>query len=201
MLLIGLTGGIASGKTLVSDAFSALGVSVVDADIIAREVVMPGSEGLAKLVNHFSTAILTEYGELDRNALRKIIFENPSARKTVDKILHPLIREQSDNEIAHIRDTGESYAIYAVPLLVETKQAARFDRILLVDVPVEVQLERIVRRDNTTKEHALAIIDSQASRAERQAVATDTILNVGSVDDVVKQVEKLHAVYTNLAKV
>ncbi len=201
MLLIGLTGGIASGKTLVSDAFSALGVSVIDADIIAREVVMPGSEGLTKLVNHFTAEILTQDGELDRNALRKIIFENPSDRKIVDKILHPLIREKSDREITRIRNTGENYVIYAVPLLVETKQASRFDRILLVDVPVEVQLERIIKRDNTTKEHAIAIIDSQASRAERQAVATDTILNVGSVDDVVKQVENLHAVYTNLAKV
>lgn len=200
MLLIGLTGGIASGKTLVSDAFAALGVPVVDADVLAREVVEPESEGLKKLVSAFSTAILTPTGELDRKALREIIFKNPSDREIVDKILHPLIRERSDQEIARYREHGEHYLIYAVPLLVETNQQERFDRILLVDVPVDVQLSRILSRDNTTVEQAQAIINAQASGEARLAVATDVIVNDGHIEDVDKKVLELHKLYTELSQ-
>lgn len=200
MLLIGLTGGIASGKTLVSDYFSALGVPVIDADILAREIVEPGSKGLNKLIGYFTTTILTSNGELDRTALREIIFKNPTDRKIVDGFLHPLIRQRSDECIAQYRDQGAAYIIYAVPLLVETNQASRFDRVLLVDVPVGLQLERIMSRDNSTLEQAQAIIDAQASRRERQAVATDTIRNDSSIESVHEQVNALHETYLQLAK-
>ena len=136
MLLIGLTGGIASGKTLVSDFFATLGVPVIDADILAREVVAPGSEGLDKLVDYFSESILTSNNQLDRKALRELIFQNPSDREIVDGILHPLIRQRSEEDIACYQAQGAVYIIYAVPLLVETNQVSRFDRVLLVDVPV-----------------------------------------------------------------
>lgn len=199
MLLIGLTGGIASGKTLVSDLFAALGVPIVDADIIAREVVAPGSEGLKKLISHFNTGILTPEGELNRKALRDIIFRNPSDRALVDGILHPLIRQRSDEYIARYRTQSVDYLIYAVPLLVETDQASRFDRVLLVDVPVEVQIERIVSRDDSTREQAMAIVKSQATRAERQAVATDIIKNDNSVGYLHEQVSTLHKQYSALA--
>jgi len=199
MLLIGLTGGIASGKTVVSDAFAKLGVPVVDADVLAREVVAPGSEGLNKLISYFTTTILTPKGELNRKALRDIIFNNPPDRVVVDKILHPLIRERSEAEIARYRDQDEAYLIYAVPLLVETDQASRFDRILLVDVPVTLQLERILSRDNSTKEQAQAILKSQASREDRLAVATDIIVNDGSIEDVYLRVDELHKLYSGLA--
>ena len=111
MLLIGLTGGIASGKTLVSDFFTALGVPVIDADILAREVVAPGSEGLKKLIDYFSDGILTSNNQLDRKALREIIFKNPSDRKIVDGILHPLIRQRSEEGIARYRDQGAAYIL------------------------------------------------------------------------------------------
>ena len=200
MLLIGLTGGIASGKTLVSDFFTALGVPVIDADILAREVVTPGSEGLNKLIDYFSDGILTSDNQLDRKALREIIFKNPSDRKIVDGILHPLIRQRSEDGIARYREQGAAYIIYAVPLLVETKQVSRFDRILLVDVPVELQIERIVNRDNTTRDKAQAIISAQASREERRAIATDIVSNDKSVDSVREHVMRLHKMYTGLAQ-
>ena len=200
MLLIGLTGGIASGKTLVSDFFTALGVPVIDADILAREVVTPGSEGLNKLIDYFSDGILTSDNQLDRKALREKIFKNPSDRKIVDGILHPLIRQRSEDGIARYREQGAAYIIYAVPLLVETKQVSRFDRILLVDVPVELQIERIVNRDNTTRDKAQAIISAQASREERRAIATDIVSNDKSVDSVREHVMRLHKMYTGLAQ-
>ena len=200
MLLIGLTGGIASGKTLVSDFFTALGVPVIDADILAREVVAPGSEGLKKLIDYFSDGILTSNNQLDRKALREIIFKNPSDRKIVDGILHPLIRQRSEEGIARYRDQGAAYIIYAVPLLVETNQVSRFDRVLLVDVPVELQIERIVSRDNTTRDQAQAIISAQASREERRAIATDIISNEKSVDSVREHVMHLHKMYTDIAQ-
>ena len=200
MLLIGLTGGIASGKTLVSDFFTALSVPVIDADILAREVVAPGSDGLKKLIDYFSDGILTSNNQLDRKALREIIFKNPSDRKIVDGILHPLIRQRSEDGIARYREQGAAYIIYAVPLLVETKQVSRFDRILLVDVPVELQIERIVNRDNTTRDKAQAIISAQASREERRAIATDIVSNDKSVDSVREHVMRLHKMYTGLAQ-
>ncbi len=200
MLLIGLTGGIASGKTLVSDFFTALSVPVIDADILAREVVAPGSEGLKKLIDYFSDGILTSNNQLDRKALREIIFKNPSDRKIVDGILHPLIRQRSEEGIARYRDQGAAYIIYAVPLLVETNQVSRFDRVLLVDVPVELQIERIVSRDNTTRDQAQAIISAQASREERRAIATDIISNDKSVDSVREHVMHLHKMYTDIAQ-
>jgi len=200
MLLIGLTGGIASGKTVVSDCFSALGVAVIDADILAREVVKPGTEGLKQLSIHFSTRILTPEGELDRKTLREIIFKSPKDRKIVDGILHPLIRQRADEEITQHRENGADYIIYAVPLLVETDQAARFDRVLVVDVPVEIQLERILSRDNSTLDQAQAIIAAQASREERLAAATDTIDNNGSIENVREQVIALHKLYVSLAE-
>ena len=199
MLLIGLTGGIASGKTLVSDFFTALGVPVIDADILAREVVAPGSEGLKKLTDYFSDSILTSNNQLDRKALRELIFQNPSDREIVDGILHPLIRQRSEEDIACYQAQGAVYIIYAVPLLVETNQVSRFDRVLLVDVPVEIQLERIVSRDNTTRDQAQAIITAQASREERRAIATDIINNNSSAESVREHVKYLHNLYTDLA--
>lgn len=192
MLLVGLTGGIASGKTLVSDYFKSLGVPVLDADVLAREVVEPGSKGLNALIRFFTTAILTPNGELDRAALRRIVFANPSDREFLDKTLHPLIRELSDEKIQRARDDNHAYLIYAVPLLVETDQQDRFDRIVVVDVPRETQLLRLLKRDNSNKAEANAILDAQASREERLAIADTVIDNTGSVETTYKQINELH---------
>lgn len=192
MLLVGLTGGIASGKTLVSDYFKSLGVPVLDADVLAREVVEPGSKGLNALIRFFTTAILTPNGELDRAALRRIVFANPSDREFLDKTLHPLIRELSDEKIQRARDDNHAYLIYAVPLLVETDQQDRFDRIVVVDVPRETQLLRLLKRDNSNESEANAILDAQASREERLAIADTVIDNTGSVEKTYKQINELH---------
>jgi len=192
MLLVGLTGGIASGKSFVSNAFENLGVPVIDADVLAREVVEPGSVGLRQLVAHFGTDILTDANELDRAALRQLIFSNPAHRKTVDALLHPLIRDRSDQQIKATEDQGHGYAIYAVPLLVETRQHDRFDRIIVVDVPEETQISRLMARDGGSKDKALAILAAQAKREDRLSVADDIIDNNGSREDTLKQVLSLH---------
>lgn len=200
MYLIGLTGGIASGKTLVSNTFELLGVPVIDADVLARVAVEPGSDGLKQLHEHFGSQVLTKNSELDRAALRSLIFENPDHRKTVDGILHPIIRTLSKTRIKDAAEQGHLYAIYAVPLLVETTQQDRFDRILVVDVLVETQLQRLQKRDDSTKEKAQAIIDAQASREQRLAIADDVIDNNGSIDAVREHVGELHARYLELAE-
>jgi len=201
VLLMGLTGGIASGKTLVSDAFKKLGVPVIDADVIAREVVEPNSKGLQQLTEHFGVDILTDKNELDRSALRNIIFSDPKHRKTVDQLLHPLIRDRSDQQINAARNQGHLYAIYAVPLLVETAQFDRFDRIIVVDVPEQVQIIRLIERDGGSKEKAQAILSAQATRHERLAIADDIIDNTGSKKATLQRVLSLHDSYIDMASV
>jgi len=198
VLLIGLTGGIASGKTLVSDKFASLGVPVIDADVLAREVVAKGSDGLHALTRHFTTAILTPDGELDRAALRRIVFANPPDREFLDKTLHPMIRALSESRIADCQNDGHAYAIYAVPLLVETSQQDRFDQIIVVDVPVSVQLERLMQRDQSNETEAKAIIASQASREERLAIADYVIDNAKTKEESALAVENLHATILKL---
>ncbi|MFK8077938.1 MAG: dephospho-CoA kinase [Granulosicoccus sp.] len=200
MLLVGLTGGIASGKTLVSDYFKSLDVPVLDADVLAREVVEPGSKGLNALTRYFTTAILTPKGELDRAALRRIVFANPSDREFLDKTLHPLIRELSDEKIQQARHDNHAYLIYAVPLLIETGQQDRFDRIVAVDVPRETQLLRLLKRDDSNEAEANAILDAQASREDRLAIADNVIDNTGSVEDTYKQINELHTALLSEAK-
>ncbi len=192
MLLVGLTGGIASGKTLVSDAFAALGVPIIDADLLAREAVESGSAGLDALTSEFGDRIADDNGELKRSELRQIIFNDPAKRATVDGILHPLIRELSDLHIAKAAAQSHAYAIYAVPLLVETMQADRFDFIIVVDVPKETQLARLLERDGGTSEQANAILDAQATREQRLAIAHFVIENTGTITRTVNQVEALH---------
>jgi len=200
VLLIGLTGGIASGKTFVSNRFASLGTPVIDADILARQAVEPGSSGLIALVNEFGESILQPDQSLDRSKLREIIFSNTAHKDTVNNILHPIIRQLSDEAINKEAKSGTAYIIYAVPLLVETGQTERFDRIAVVDVPVETQIARLMQRDNTTADKAQAILDAQATREQRLAIADDVIDNNGSKDHTIVQVDKLHELYSLLAQ-
>lgn len=195
MILIGLTGGIASGKTLVSDAFADLGVTVIDADVLAREAVSKNSTGLQKLTDHFGTDILATDKQLDRAALRKLIFDTPAHRETVDSILHPIIRQLSDEAITAAEDANNHYAVYAIPLLVETNQHDRFDRIAVVDVPQHMQINRLIARDGGDKMAAENILAAQASREERLTIADDVIDNSGDKADTLKQVFELHEKY------
>lgn len=200
MLLIGLTGGIASGKTFVSDCFAKLGAVIIDADQLARDVVTPGSKGLNALIGHFGPTILTPEGILNRQQLRKLVFGNAENRAFVESTLHPLIRSLSEEKIENARKTAVSYSIYAVPLLVETNQQLRFDRIAVVDIPVELQIERLTQRDQSSIEQARKILDAQATREQRLVVADDVIDNSGTKADTRARVSQLHDLYAELSQ-
>jgi dephospho-CoA kinase len=194
-LRIGLTGGIASGKSTVAQRFAELGIPVVDADVAAREVVAPGTPGLARVIERFGP-VIAENGELDRQALRQQIFNDPSPRQDLEAILHPLIR-------AAMEQSAETavgpYIVMAIPLLVESGTRGRVDRILVVDVAEAVQLQRVQARDGSSLDQARAILASQASRAARLAAADDVILNSGTVTDLRQAVDRLHEKYLRLA--
>jgi len=196
-LRIGLTGGIASGKSTVAQRFSELGVPVIDADAAARAVVAPGTAGLAQVLKRFGRGVAAENGELDRSALRELIFREPASRRDLEAILHPLIR-------ADMEQSAESaegpYVVMAIPLLVETGRSARVDRILVVDVDEAVQLQRVRARDGSTEEQARAILASQASRSARLAAADDVLANTGTVADLRRAVDQLHERYLRVAE-
>jgi len=197
---VGLTGGIASGKSAVSGFLEQWGVPIIDADVIAREVVLPGTPALAALENMFGADIITSNNELDRAGLRKIIFDDPAARKRVESILHPAIRKRSDDYIAQYAVKDVDYLVCSVPLLVESAQMDRYDRILVVDVPEEVQIARIMQRDQVSEADALKILQSQTSRHKRLEAADDVITNDGTLDTLRDRVSELHIYYKELAK-
>jgi dephospho-CoA kinase len=199
VLQIGLTGGIASGKTLVAGLFAELGAAIVDTDQIARAVVAPGQPGLSAVIKLFSEDILTPEGTLDRAGLRQLVFADPTARASLEAVLHPLIRAQTLVEIDRLARRGVPYCLIAVPLLVETGFSALVDRILVVDCPEELQLERLMARDHQTPEQASAMLAAQTSRDARLAVADDVIDNSGAVEGTRAQVEKLHLAYMDIA--
>ncbi|HYJ40619.1 MAG TPA: dephospho-CoA kinase [Steroidobacteraceae bacterium] len=194
---IGLTGGIASGKSTVANLFAALGVPIVDTDLLAREVVAPGSPLLRKITDHFGMQVQGADGSLDRQELRKRIFEDPAQRKWLEALLHPAIRELTD--VRCEAATGP-YVIVAIPLLVETGGEARFDRVLVVDCEPELQLARLTARDGSTHEEARRMLAAQAPRAARLAAADDVIHNDGDIAQLRDQVEKLHRQYVAAAK-
>jgi len=196
-LRIGLTGGIASGKSTVSGLFAALGVPVIDTDQIAREVVAPGTALLGRLIGHFGAGVLTPAGELDRRALRERIFAQPSERAALEALMHPAIMAELGRR-AH--RAGGSYQILAIPLLVEHDLKTEVDRVLLVDCSEELQLRRVQIRDGVTRAQAQAVLAAQASRAARLAVADDVIVNEGDLGQLRGQVETLHIRYGTLAR-
>jgi dephospho-CoA kinase len=196
-LQIGLTGGIASGKSTVAGLFAALGVPVIDADQIARDVVAPGSALLGRLVAHFGAGVLAAGGELDRRALRERIFAHPAQRAALEALMHPAIMA----ELRRRADAaGGAYQILSLPLLVEHNLRSSVDRVLLVDCAEALQLQRVQIRDGVTLAQARAVLDAQASRAARLALADDVIVNDGSLDRVRRQVEVLHTRYGTLAR-
>lgn len=194
-LSIGLTGGIASGKTLVAQEFMRLGVPVLDADQVAREVVSKGTPGLAEIVEHFGPQLLQPDGELDRRAMRALVFGQPEQLKKLESLTHPRIREQIRRWCAA---QGGPYYVVAVPLLAEGGNVYGFDRVLVVDVPVEVQLQRLMQRDGSDQQLAQKIIASQASRSQRLSIADDVLLNDGTPAQAQARVLDLHNKYLNL---
>jgi dephospho-CoA kinase len=197
-LRIGLTGGIASGKSMVTQRFAELGVPVIDADVASRTVVEPGKPGLAQVVQRFGASILDADGRLDRRALRNLIFKDPSLRRVLDAILHPLIRAEMEREAEQARGP---YLIMAIPLLVEGGGSAQsVDRVLVVDADETLQIQRVQARDGSSEDQARAILASQASRAARLGQADDVLLNTGTVAELRQAVDRLHEQYLQLAQ-
>ncbi|MBY6203607.1 dephospho-CoA kinase [Halomonas denitrificans] len=199
--VIALTGGIASGKTAVSDRFAALGVPVVDTDLLARDVVAPGTPGLDDVVEAFGAELLDETGALDRRALRERIFGDADARRRLESLLHPRIVQAARQAIERAgSDPQVRYVVLVVPLLVETGLFEDADRVLVVDVPETLQLERLAARDGVGVEQARAAVAAQATREQRLAVADDVIDNTGSLDALDEEVERLDRQYRALGK-
>lgn len=196
-LRVGLTGGIASGKTTVANFFTDLGVPVIDTDAIARQVVEAGAPALAEIRNAFGEAVFKADGSLDRKAMRKLVFSDEDKRARLEAILHPRIREATINAA---RAINHPYMIIVVPLLVESPMKAFVDRVLVVDCSEDVQLQRLLSRDAENEEQARRMIAAQASRDERLAIADDVVHNEGELEQTRARVAALHKRYLELSK-
>ena len=191
--VVGLTGGIGSGKSTVADLFAARGASVVDTDRIAHEITAPGGAAIDAIRQRFGERVLRADGALDRDAMRALAFDDAQARQALEAILHPIIRAESERRIAAAEGP---YVVHVVPLLVESGgRAGRFDRVLVVDCPVQVQIERVQRRSGLDLERIESILAAQASREARLAVADDVIDNGGDAQALPAQVDALHRKY------
>ena len=186
---VGLTGGVASGKSTVSALLAELGAVVIDADLLAREVVATGTEGLRRVVEEFGPEVLAEDGSLDRPALGAVVFGDEAARRRLEAIIHPLVRARG-RELEDAAPDG-SVVVHDIPLLAETGQAGAFDAVLVVDVPVETQLARMVDLRGMSREDAEARVAAQATREQRLAVATDVIDNTGTREDLRERVAEV----------
>ena len=196
-LIIGLTGGIGSGKSEACRHFAKRGIAIVDADIVAREVVEPNSPALRQITTHFGNEILDTSGKLNRSKLREIIFSNPAEKQWLESLLHPIINASIRQQLA---DAASAYVILASPLLLETQQFQLVDRILVIDVSKDLQIERASLRDKNAADQIKAIMRTQVSRKERCARADDIIQNHGGIEELETQVEKLHQYYLTLAQ-
>lgn len=193
--ILGLTGGIGSGKSAAAQCFVELGVHLVDADNAARWVVEPGLPALTQIAEHFGASVLQADGTLNRSALRELIFKDPQQRVWLESLLHPLIREEIRQYLARAES---AYAILVSPLLLETSQHQMVQRVLVIDVPESVQIERTVLRDKTNEEQVRAILKAQASRDERLSRADDVIVNDRDPAWLKSEVERLHHFYLTL---
>ena len=196
-MIVGLTGGIASGKSTVADLFAALGIPVLDTDLIARDVVAPGTPGLEQLQTEFGQDILNPGGGLDRSRLRARVFADGRARRRLEAITHPLIRQEL---LRRAKQAGGPYQVHVIPLLVEARLQGQVDRVLLVDCPEQVQLARLLARDDETPEGASRILAAQAPRSARQQAADDVIINDGDRAALSSAVQELDHRYRQLAK-
>jgi dephospho-CoA kinase len=195
--VVGLTGGIASGKSTVASIFEKLGVDIIDTDLIARELVAPGQPTLESIVEHFGPSILKAEGELDRLALRKIIFDKPEEKKYLEALLHPLIRAKVAERV---ENSQSIYCLVVIPLLIETLPNSLVSRILVVDIDPERQRKFLIEREGLPFEELEKIIHSQVDRIERLAKAQDIIHNTGSKQELESQVQILHEQYLALRR-
>lgn len=197
MLKIGLTGGIGSGKSTAAHYFHELGVPIIDADKISRELTAPHSPLTKQIIDHFGNQILKNEKEIDRKKLRNIIFNNKKEKKWLESLLHPLIIHEMKNQIKKI---NYPYCILVIPLLVESKKIDFMDRILVIDTPIELQIKRIKQRDQTEEQSIKSIIESQSERQQRLSLADDIVLNDADLNSLNKKIKELHSFYLQLAK-
>ncbi len=193
---VALTGGIGSGKSTVADEFAHLGVAVIDADIIARQVVEPGTPALLAIAAQFGPQMINDDGSLNRRRLRERIFANREDKAWLNALLHPLIQQETRRQM---QAATSPYLLWVVPLLVENRLTDKADRVLVVDVAKETQIERTMLRDGVSREHAEHILAAQATREQRLAAADDVIENMGSADAIASHVARLHEKYLMLA--
>ena len=194
--VVGVTGGIGSGKTTVTDTFAAYGIDVIDADVIARDVVAKGSPALQAIHEHFGAEVIHTDGTLDRPALRQRVFADESEKNWLNQLLHPLIREGIE---ARLQAAASPYCLLSAPLLLENKLTYLCDRVLVVDVSEATQIKRTMDRDDNDEQQVRAIMQAQIKRAERLAAADDIIDNDGPVTDIENQARALHQQYLDLA--
>lgn len=196
--VVGLTGGIASGKTTVANLFHQyFAIDIVDADLVARQVVQPGSVGLSAIVDHFGPEILTANGELDRASLRARIFDQADEKAWLNQLLHPMIRQEM---IEQLKTVTSAYALLVVPLLVENRLQTLCDRVLVVDVEEQTQIERTIQRDGVDEQQVRAILNAQATRQARLAIADDVVKNDAKDQNLLQQVTELHQKYLAMSK-
>ncbi|MBC7197907.1 MAG: dephospho-CoA kinase [Pseudomonas balearica] len=193
--ILGLTGGIGSGKSAAAERFAELGVHVVDADQVARSVVEPGSAALAQIVDRFGVPILASSGELNRAALRERIFTSVEDRRWLERLLHPLIRQEI---WASLSRAESPYAVLVSPLLVESRQHEQVDRVLVIDVPEDLQLQRVLARDQVSEDQVRAILAAQARRDDRLRHANDVLVNDRDLSWLRQEVDRLHDRYLQL---
>ncbi|MEF3099460.1 dephospho-CoA kinase [Raoultella ornithinolytica] len=193
---VALTGGIGSGKSTVADAFSHLGVNVIDADVIARQVVEPGTPALLAITARFGQQMINDDGTLNRRSLRERIFAHSEDKTWLNALLHPLIQQETRRQM---QAASSPYVLWVVPLLVENNLVANADRVLVVDVAKETQIARTILRDRVSREHAERILAAQATREQRLAAADDVIENMGPPDAIASDVARLHEKYLMLA--
>jgi len=194
-LRIGLTGGIASGKSTVADMFAGLGATIIDTDVIAREVVAPGQPALDEIAAAFGASIIVDDGYLDRGALRKLVFADDAARQRLEAIVHPRIQDETRRQSSQ---ASGGYQIIVVPLLVESPLKDVVDRVLVVDCDEETQIRRLTARDAESEDQARRMLGAQSSREERLAIADDVIQNDDNLASTLDQVTALHEIYRSL---
>ncbi|MTB66306.1 dephospho-CoA kinase [Providencia sp. wls1943] len=194
--IVALTGGIGSGKTTVANEFAKLGVPLVDADVIARQVVEPNTPALISIQQHFGQDVLNHDGTLNRGFLRTVVFSEPKKKAWLNALLHPLIQQETQTQL---QQANYPYVLWVIPLLIENKISHLADRVLVVDVTREEQIERTIRRDDTSLEHVINILNAQVSREERLSYADDIITNHTDDTELPNKVAELHKQYLALA--
>ncbi len=191
--LIGLTGGIGSGKTAVSNLFAQLGAGIVDTDLIAHQITAPGGKAIPLIRDHFGSEFIDSSGALDRAKMRSLVFQNPEAKKALEAITHPLIRQETLRQAGQLTDAGLPYLLLVVPLLIESGAwIDQIDYLVVVDCPEETQIQRVMHRSNLSRTEVEAILKAQASRQERLALANAVIDNQGKLSELKTAVQELH---------